>query len=62
MKGLGHAACMRVSSRLELSWPIITISDLETSVQVTHVFCLNTAAKLPPMILHLGLLQPYVVV
>lgn len=62
MKGLGYAAYMTVSSRLELSWPIITISDFETSAPVTHVFCLNTAARLPPTILHLGLRQPYVVV
>lgn len=62
MKRLGCTACMTVSSRLELSWPIITISDLETSVPVTHVFCLNSAARLPPMTLHLGPRQPYVVV
>lgn len=52
VKGLGHIACMTVSSRLELSWPVIRISHLETSVAVTHTFCLNTAAQPPPTILH----------
>lgn len=50
--GLGYIACVTVSSKLELSWPIIIISDLETSVPVTHTFCVNTAAQPPPMILY----------
>lgn len=45
-------ACVTASSRLELSWPVIRISHLETSAPVTHTFCLNIAAQPPPMILH----------
>lgn len=50
-EGLGHVACLTVSGRVELSWPVIRISNFESSVPVTHTLCLNTAALPPPTIL-----------
>lgn len=57
IKALGFIACVTVGSELELSWPIITISNLKKikkkpSAAVTHRFCLNTVAKPKLMIRH----------